>query len=172
MTKAEQNIVIVGGGFGGFQVAKELSKKLDAKRYNIILINSRSYAISIPAVVRIVVDSQSKLEESAFVKLDRIYSNGNGETKVGVVTSIEAKPGVPGGSVVLASGERISYAVLVLATGSQWTGPCAIPENEVDVLPFVNAWRDKFSKAKHVVIIGGGAVGIGELYIRYLSICY
>jgi NADH dehydrogenase FAD-containing subunit len=159
---AEQNVVVVGGGFGGFQVAKELSKKLDPKRYNLILINSRSYAISLPAIVRLVVDPQSKLEETSFVKLDRLYPSGNGETKVGIVSSIEAKPGVPGGTVVLASGERITYAALVLATGSKWTGPCAIPENEVDVLPFVSAWREKFSDAKHVVIVGGGAVGIGE----------
>ncbi|KAG1757169.1 hypothetical protein EDB19DRAFT_1656189 [Suillus lakei] len=143
--KAEQNVVIVGGGFAGFQVAKLLSKKLDAKRYNLILINSRSYAISLPATVRLVVDAESKLEETSFVKLDRIYANGNGETKVGVVTSIEAQPGVSGGAVVLATGERISYAVL---------------QNEDDVLPFVNAWRQKFNKSNHVVIVGGGAVGI------------
>lgn len=158
--KAEQNVVIVGGGFAGFAAAKELSKKLDAKRYNLILINSRSYAISLPATVRLVVDAESKFEETSFVKLDRIYANGNGETKVGVVTSIEAKPGVSGGAVILASGERISYSVLVLATGSKWTGPCAIPENEHDVLPFVNSWRQKFAKANHVVIVGGGAVGL------------
>ncbi|KAG1813307.1 uncharacterized protein BJ212DRAFT_1367735 [Suillus subaureus] len=158
--KAEQNVVIVGGGFAGFQVAKQLSKKLDAKRYNLILINSRSYAVSLPATVRLVVDAESKLEETSFVKLDRIYANGNGETKVGVVTSIEAQPGVPGGAVVLATGERISYAVLILATGSKWTGPSGLPENEDDVLPFVTAWRHKFAKANHVVIVGGGAVGI------------
>lgn len=158
--KAEQNVVIVGGGYAGFQIAKELSKKLDPRRYNLILINSRSYAVALPAAVRLVVDAESKLEETAFVKLDRIYANGNGETKVGVVTSIEAQPGVPGGAVVLANGERISYAVLILATGSTSSGPCAIPENEDDVLPFVNAWRQKFAKANHVVLIGGGAVGI------------
>jgi len=160
--KAEQNVVVVGGGFAGFQVAKELSKKLDARRYNLILINSRSYAISLPAIVRLVVDAESKLEESSFVKLDKLYANGNGETKVGIVTKIEAQPDVSGGAVVLATGERISYAVLVLATGSKWTGPSAIPENEEEVLPFVNAWRQKFAKANHVVIVGGGAVGIGE----------
>jgi len=159
---ADQNVVVVGGGFAGFQVAKELGKKLDPKRYNIILINSRSYAISLPAVVRLVVDAESKLEQTSFVKLDRLFPNGNGETKVGIVTSIEANSDVPGGTVVLASGERITYAALVLATGSKWTGPCSIPENEDDVLPFVNAWREKFSKAKHVVLVGGGAVGIGE----------
>ncbi|KAG2118023.1 uncharacterized protein F5147DRAFT_669505 [Suillus discolor] len=158
--KAEQNVVIVGGGYAGFQVAKQLSKKLDPRRYNLILINSRSYAVALPAAVRLVVDTESKLEETAFVKLDRIYANGNGETKVGFVTGIEAQPGVPGGAVVLANGERISYAVLILATGSKFSGPCAIPENEDDVLPFVNAWRQKFAKANHVVIVGGGAVGI------------
>ncbi|KAG1885490.1 hypothetical protein F4604DRAFT_1918187 [Suillus subluteus] len=158
--KGEQNVVIVGGGFAGFHVAKQLSKKLDAKRYNLILINSRSYAISLPATVRLVVDAESRLEETSFVKLDKLYANGNGETKVGVVTSVEAQPGVPGGAVVLATGERISYAVLILATGSKWTGSCDIPENEDDVLPFVHAWRQQFAKANHVVIVGGGAVGI------------
>jgi hypothetical protein len=48
--------------------------------------------------------------------------------------------------VVLATGERISYAVLILATGSKWTGPSAVPENEDDVLPFVNAWGLQFAK--------------------------
>jgi hypothetical protein len=57
--------------------------------------------------------------------------------------------------VVLATGERISYAVLIFATGSKWTGPSAIPENEDDVLPFVNARRQKFAKANHIVIVGG-----------------
>ncbi|KAG2076890.1 FAD/NAD(P)-binding domain-containing protein [Suillus decipiens] len=158
--KAEQNIVIVGGGYAGIQVAKQLSQKLDAKRYNLILINSRSYAIALPAVVRIVVDAESKLEETSFVKFDKLYANGNGETKVGIVTRIEAQPGVPGGAVVLDSGERISYAVLILATGAKSSGPCCIPGNEDDVLPFVNAWRQKFARANHVVIVGGGAVGI------------
>ncbi|KAG2367790.1 hypothetical protein BDR07DRAFT_1326286 [Suillus spraguei] len=158
--KAEQNIVIVGGGYAGIQVAKQLSKKLDATRYNLILINSRSYAVALPAAVRIVVDGESKLEETSFVKFDKLYANGNGETKVGIVTRIEAQPGVPGGAVVLATGERISYAVLILATGSKWSGPSGIPENEDDVLPFVNAWRQKFARANHVVIVGGGAVGI------------
>ncbi|KIJ62518.1 hypothetical protein HYDPIDRAFT_129019 [Hydnomerulius pinastri MD-312] len=162
----KKNVVIVGAGFAGTSIASALSAKLDAAKYNLILISSRSYAISLPASARLVVSPSSKLEDTAFVPLDKLYKNGNGETKVGVVKSIEAKEGEKSGAVVLESGERVEYEILVLATGAKWNGPLNLPANEKDVLPHVNAWREKFANAKHVVLAGGGAVGIelaGEL---------
>ncbi|KAF9225465.1 FAD/NAD(P)-binding domain-containing protein [Gyrodon lividus] len=166
MSSAKKSIVIIGAGYAGTSIAASLSGSLDTVKYNLILINPRPYAIPLPASARLVVSPSSNLEETAFVPLDKLYKNGNGETKVGIVKSIEAKEDNKGGAVVLENGERIPYEILVIATGSKWSGPLDLPEHEKDVLPHVNAWRDKFANAKHVVLAGGGAVGIelaGEL---------
>jgi NADH dehydrogenase FAD-containing subunit len=166
----KKNIVIVGAGCAGTAIAASLSALLDPAKYRLILINSRPYSIHLPASARMVVSPSSNLEESIFVPLDRLYKKGNGETKVGIVKSIEAKDGQNGGAVVLDSGERVSYQILVIATGSAWKGPLNLPEHEKDVLPHVNAWREKFANAKHIVLAGGGAVGIelaGELKDEY-----
>jgi hypothetical protein len=66
------------------------------------------------------------------------------------------------GNVVLASGERVPYVVLVLAPGSLWKDPLAIPATVPEMQAYVNEWRRKFKEARHVVFVGGGAVGIGE----------
>ncbi|KAF8846044.1 FAD/NAD(P)-binding domain-containing protein [Paxillus ammoniavirescens] len=166
----KRNIVIVGAGFAGTSIAASLSAKLDAAKYNLILINSRPYAIPLPASARLVVSSSSKLEDSVFVPLDKLFKNGNGQNKVGIVKTIEEKKNGKGGTVVLESGERVPFEILVIASGSKWQGPLDLPEHESDVLPHVNAWREKFAKATHVVLAGGGAVGIelaGELKDEY-----
>ncbi|KAH7927289.1 FAD/NAD(P)-binding domain-containing protein [Leucogyrophana mollusca] len=165
-----KNIVIIGAGFAGTAIANGLSAKLDPRKYNLILINPRSYGITMVAGARMVVSGEQKLEEISFVKLDKLFVNGNGETKVGVVTSIEKTPGGRGGAIVLASGERVTYEVLVLASGSAWDRPLNFPAAEADVIPHITAWRNKFANATNVVLVGGGAVGIelaGELRDSY-----
>ena len=76
----------------------------------------------------------------------------------------EAAPG-KGGAVVLESGERVEYAALVLGTGSSWSGTTDFPDPDEDVHEHISSWRSRFAKAKNVVVVGGGAVGIGELAI-------
>ena len=51
--------------------------------------------------------------------------------------------------------------VLVLATGSKWTGPIDYPENDSDIRQFISQWQERFESAEDVVIVGGGAVGLG-----------
>ncbi|KAF9244917.1 hypothetical protein BU15DRAFT_85760 [Melanogaster broomeanus] len=143
----KKNVVIVGAGYAGPAIATSLSAQLDPAKYDLILFNSRPYAVPLPACARLVVSPSSKLEETVFVPLDRLYKKGNGETRVGIVKSIEAKQDQNGG------------AILVI---NNWF--------QKDVLPHVNAWREKFASAKHVVLAGGGAVGIeiaGEIKDEY-----
>ena len=71
--------------------------------------------------------------------------------------------------LVLESGERVEYAALVLGTGSSWTGTTDFPDADEDVREHIRSWRAAFSKASNVVIVGGGAVGIGE-YRLYASV--
>ncbi|KAI0354848.1 FAD/NAD-P-binding domain-containing protein [Trametes cingulata] len=157
---AKQNIVVVGGGWAGTIVARELSAKLDASKHNIILINDRPYFIHLIAGARLTVTAEDQLEDKALVPLDKLFHNGNGTFKVGKVVSIAEAAAGKGGEVVLEDGERIPYTALVLATGSAWPGPLQFPEKDADVRSHIGSWRNKYEKANHVVIIGGGAVGL------------
>lgn len=161
----KQNVVVVGAGYAGIAVATALSAKLDSSKYQLILISPRPYTIPLPASLRLVVSEAAKLEQTALVPLDRLYKKGKGETRVGIVTSIQPKDTQSGGQVVLESGESIPYEVLVLAPGSKWKGPTDFPLHESEVLPHIHTWRSKFANAKHVVIVGGGAVGIGQSHM-------
>lgn len=159
---SKKNIVIVGAGYAGLAIATALSAKLDSSKHHLVLISPRPYTIPLPASLRLVVSEAANLEQTALVPLDRLFKKGNGETRVGIVNSIEPKDPQSGGHVVLESGDRIPYEILVIASGSKWRGPTDFPLHESDVLPHIHSWRNKFAKAKHVVIAGGGAVGIGQ----------
>ena len=156
-----QNIVIVGAGGGGAVTVRTLSAKLDASRYNIVLINPRPYYIPLPLMPRVVVSNVDNVEDQAFPSLDKVFHNDNGTFVLGKVASIE-KNTEKGGSVVLENGERIPFEVLVLATGSSLTGPFAFPDDTVKVSEFIKNGRDAFEKAQKIVIAGGGAVGLGK----------
>jgi len=110
------------------------------------------------------VSSEGELEKSALLPYDKLFVKPNiGTVKVGTVTGVEKNAGGAGGDVVLADGEKVHYDVLVLTPGSKWTGVSAHPTDKTEALEFVNAWRKRFQDAKSVVIVGGGAVGIGEI---------
>ncbi|KAI8986166.1 FAD/NAD-P-binding domain-containing protein [Trametes punicea] len=155
-----KNVVIIGAGWAGTLIARELSAKLDRSKYNIILVNERPYFVHLLAGARMTVSPIDKLEDKALVPFDKLFHNGNGTAKIGKVVSIaEAAPG-QGGEVVLENGERIPYTALILATGSSWPGPLHFPARDADVRAHINSWRNKFEKANHVIIVGGGAVGL------------
>ncbi|CDO72240.1 hypothetical protein BN946_scf184970.g92 [Trametes cinnabarina] len=155
-----RNVVIVGGGWAGTLIARQLSAKLDASKHRIILVNNRPFFIHLIATARMTVTPEDRLEDKALVPFDKLFYNGNGTVKIGNVVSIaETAPG-KGGKVVLEDGEEIPYSALVLATGSIWPGPINFPQKDADVRAHINSWRSKYEKANHVVIVGGGAVGI------------
>ncbi|KII93171.1 hypothetical protein PLICRDRAFT_26482 [Plicaturopsis crispa FD-325 SS-3] len=155
-----KNVVIVGGGSAGAGIARALSAKLNHATHNLILINPRPYHIYYIATARIVVDASSHLEDTAFIPYDKLFVKGNGTFKQGSVTSITPNKGSKGGRVTLASGEEIEYEVLALTPGSKWTGPLDFPEEPAEVTAFIKTSRAQFEAAKHIVIAGGGAVGI------------
>jgi len=167
-----KNIVVVGGGFAGFNLAKALSSKLDASRYNLILVTSHPYMVQLVAAARMTASAADKLEDTALIPYDKLFINNNGTHKVGTVVAIEETSPGKGGSVVLQSGERINYHVLALATGSIWSSHLNFPSSDADIKGHLQSWRDRFSKAKEIVIVGGGAVGIetaGEIRDVYPS---
>jgi apoptosis-inducing factor 2 len=59
---AKRNVVVIGGGAAGTDVARELSTKLDASKYDLVLVTPRPFSVWLPALVRAVVTSDGNLE--------------------------------------------------------------------------------------------------------------
>ncbi|KAJ2932783.1 hypothetical protein H1R20_g4313, partial [Candolleomyces eurysporus] len=162
---SRKNVVIVGGGPFGASVAKGLSSasNFDTTRYRLILITPRPFFVHLPALIRAAVTSVGSLEDEILMPYDD-FMKGKGEVKVGTVASFSE--GKEGGEVVLQSGEKIPYSVLVLTPGSIWEGPLNLPESESDIRRHFGTWRQTIEKANDIVLVGGGSVGIefaGEL---------
>ena len=157
----KKNLVVVGGGAAGGLLARGLSKIVNPSQYNLILVNDRTFYVHLTAMARIAVSGEDQLEDKALFGFDKLFYNGNGTVKIGKAVAIsEAAPG-KGGELVLEDGERIPYTALVLATGSTWPDAIQLPGTEDDARTYINSWRGKVEKAQHVVVVGGGAVGIG-----------
>ena len=156
-----KNIVVVGGGAGGAVTARLLSSKLDASNYNLILIDPRPHFILLPASARVNVCNPDGLEDKVLVNLKEIFATPNGTFIQQKVTNIEKAQDGTGGHVVLFNGERVGFHVLVLAPGSKWSGPFAFPDSESDLREFFSANRTSIQAAKDILLVGGGAVGIG-----------
>ena len=152
------NVVVVGGGYGAI-VARNISASLDTSSFNLILVNPRPYRIHLVATARMLVSDRDKLEDKALIPLDNIFHNGKGTLVQASVTSVEKEK--TGGFVVLDNGEKLPFYVLVVATGSKWSGPVDFPSKPEDVTKWISEQRKKFKDAKNIVIAGGGSVGLG-----------
>ena len=52
--------------------------------------------------------------------------------------------------------------VLAICIGSNWPGPLNFPSSRDELHDFVEKWRSKFKEAKDILLVGAGAVGLGE----------
>jgi apoptosis-inducing factor 2 len=108
-----KSVVIVGGGAAGAAIARILS----ANTAHLTFIVVRPFALHIPTAIRMTTTAEGNL------------------------TSIErSKEGKSaGGSVVLSTNERIHYDILVLAPGSEWSGPHAFPDDRAAILQHIKS---------------------------------
>ncbi|KDR73133.1 hypothetical protein GALMADRAFT_142280 [Galerina marginata CBS 339.88] len=154
------NIVIVGGGGCGAQVARQLSTALKPEQYSILLITARPYYTHLPAWIRMSVTEEGHLEDKAHITYNYTFVNGNGQFIIGKVASITTEEGDKTGFVTLETGETVEYSILVLTPGSVWEGPLNIPDNKKETTEHIRAWRQKFQDANDIVLVGGGAVAL------------
>jgi apoptosis-inducing factor 2 len=166
-TQERQNIIIVGGGNVGISTFNALAGHLDATKSNLILITPRPYFTHLPAALRLVVTSEGKLEDTALMPFGEKHNGPNKKVINAKVTSI-VDSDTKGRFVVLENGDRIDFSVLVLTPGSIWEGPINFPDNKEEHLEWIYTWRQKFGKANDIVLVGGGAVGLGEFCAPYL----
>lgn len=111
------------------------------------------------------VTDDGNLEDSVLLPFDHLLGN-RGKLIVDTAVAIEpaatasdsSKP--PGGHVVLKSGERLHYDVLVLSPGTRLASPLDYPDTEEEVRAYTAEWRSKIRDAKHIVFSGGGPVSV------------
>lgn len=165
MSTPVKNIVIVGGGAAATTLASTLEASIKKyPGYNIVLITGRDYFFHLIAGLRANVTS-AELAENICVPYDRLFKN----QAVSRVVQKKATT-IKDGKVVLEDGEEIPYAYLVVATGKQWVSPIDIPDKRADAIEMMKTYRDRVAKAKNIVVVGGGAVGIevaGEIAASY-----
>jgi len=155
------NVVIVGGGGAGVQVARLLSMELDPTKYNIILVTARPYYTHLPAWIRMSVSSKGNLEDRAHITYNYNFVNGNGQFVIAKVVSITTEQGDQEGFLTLDTGETLHYTVLVLTPGSLWEGPLNIPDSKAATIDHLRDWRKTFEESNDILLVGGGAVALG-----------
>jgi apoptosis-inducing factor 2 len=174
-----QNIVIIGGGAAGAQVAKDLAAKLNPSTHTLTLVTARPFFVNLPALIRTSVTAEGGLEDlilmpyADFLVAPKPHPSGTekfkGTIKIGKAVSFTSEDN--GGEVVLEGGERLPYSILVIATGNTWNGPLNLPDGDfVNSKTYLDEWRAKFQAAKDVVLVGGGSVGVeyaGEILDFY-----
>lgn len=140
-----KRVVVVGGGFAGSYVAKTLEKEFD-----VTLIDTKDYFEFTPGVLRTIVEPnhlkkmQSKHKD--YLKKAKIV--------VGCVDEI-------GKTFVKAGKRKLRYDYLAICSGSNYNPP--IKEQGVVIIlraSHLKAAHKNLKKAKRVLIIGGGLVGV------------
>lgn len=158
---SSSNVVLVGAGVAGLLLFKELAAKLANTDYKLIVVEPRTFFLHQPSTLRMVVSSQDDYENKS------IMNHPSSFTTSGKVRFVYAKAtsivdnGIDGGRVVLDNDEFIDFSVLVLSTGSRWSGPIAFGTDKDQIMDTVTSWRTKFREAQDIVLVGGGAIGFG-----------
>ena len=160
------SVVIIGAQFAGRRVYAMI--KAQRPDWSCVLISDKDYFEYTPAVLRALVTGDSS---NVLVPVSPDVMVG---TATHVFSNSQQVGSVPGGFVELASGEKLPFDFLVLATGSCYAPPIkpsshlsasAAPSSASEV-HLIGRRRALAAVAAHVlcadriVIIGGGAVGV------------
>ncbi|MFB4318093.1 NAD(P)/FAD-dependent oxidoreductase [Actinomadura sp. 21ATH] len=139
-------VVIVGGGYGGVAVAKELDEVAD-----VVLVEPRDAFVHNAAALRGLVDPQ--WTDRLFFPYEKLLARGR------VVRDRAAS--VDGTTVTLGSGERIEADYVVLATGSGYPFPAKFEiEDSTAAKAAVRAAHGELAGAGRVLLLGAGPVGL------------
>lgn len=154
-----QNIVIIGASFAGYQAARDLANAVPTG-YRVVIIEKNSHFQFTWVFPRLCVVGGH--EHKALIPYGPYLTGapkGSYEWVQDRVNKIETEE--KGGSIRLASGEKIKYAYLILATGAEAGAPSRLgKESKRDAIKVFKNEQERLKAAKDVVVIGGGAAGV------------
>eukprot|EP01111_Echinosteliopsis_oligospora_P010914 TRINITY_DN3483_c0_g1_i1.p1 TRINITY_DN3483_c0_g1~~TRINITY_DN3483_c0_g1_i1.p1 ORF type:complete len:398 (+),score=89.09 TRINITY_DN3483_c0_g1_i1:121-1314(+) len=141
-----RKVVVIGGGFAGTCAAQMLEDF-----YQVTLIDTKEYFEFTPSVLRTIVDpahvKRLQVLHTHYLRHSNVIQRE--------VTSVQEK------QVLLNDGRTVPYDYLIINTGSTYTAP--FKESKVISSARANTLRESnytIRKAKSVLIIGGGLVGV------------
>jgi apoptosis-inducing factor 2 len=153
---ARPDVVVIGGGYGGFATAKALDELA-----HVTLVEPRDAFVHNVAALRALVEPEWL--PSIFLPYDRLLTNG----RVLRDRAVEADAG----RVVLSSGTELAPDFLVLATGSTYPYPAKTGTD--DTVLAISRYRqshEELVRAGRVLIAGAGPTGLelaGEISHRW-----
>jgi NADH dehydrogenase FAD-containing subunit len=149
-------VVVIGGGYGGVNVAKALDADLD-----VVLVEPKDAFVHNIGALRALVEPT--FLPKIFLPYDRLLANGRVVRDRAVEVSAQR--------VVLASGESITADYIVLATGSAYPFPAKSDAHDAeDAIDNYRAAYTELTEANRVLLVGAGPVGIelaGEIIAKW-----
>ncbi|ELU43291.1 pyridine nucleotide-disulfide oxidoreductase domain-containing protein [Rhizoctonia solani AG-1 IA] len=112
---------------------------------------------------RAAVTNENSIGERSLVPNDRAF-----DSTVKIIRSGARR--ITSAEVITETGETIPYEHLVIATGSVWTGPLALPELRENAIEHFRSFKKQLDVAEHILIVGGGSVCLeyaGEIQHYY-----
>ncbi|TCP47369.1 NADH dehydrogenase FAD-containing subunit [Tamaricihabitans halophyticus] len=150
------NVVVVGGGYAGTAIAKNLDEVAD-----VVLVEPRDAFLYNVGALRGLVNPE--WTDRIFLPYTKLLDRGR------VIQDRAVR--VAGTTVTLGSGEQLSADYLVLATGSDYPFPAKSDVvNSATAKAKLHATRETLADARNVLLLGAGPVGLelaGEINARW-----
>jgi NADH dehydrogenase FAD-containing subunit len=145
---ATRNVVVIGGGYAGIRVAKDLD---DIAR--VTLVDRKEVFFHRVASLRAGVDE--RWTRAPLIPYSRLLEHGR--VALGKVTGIQTRER----EVVLASGERLPYDVVVIATGADYPEPARfVGTTAEEAAKVFRGHQRRIVEARRIMVVGGGPSGV------------
>ncbi|GBG32770.1 Apoptosis-inducing factor 2 [Hondaea fermentalgiana] len=156
-------VVVVGSGYAGSAVAKQLDALAETDNVEVTLVDRREHFVHKIGALRAA--TIEGWDEKVLIPRDKLLKHG--KIIVGVVTEVTSE------AVKLDSGESIPFDYCVLATGAVNRSPgepSAGITSEKDLRDYFSKCVAQVKGAESIAIVGGGVVGVelaGEIKSFY-----
>ena len=149
-------VAVIGGGYGGFAVAKGLDEFAD-----VTLVEPRDAFVHNVAALRALVEPEWL--PTIFLPYDNLLTKGR--VVRGRAVEVDA------GRVLLSSGEELTPDYVVLATGSSYPYPAKTDTDDTAAaIRHYQESHEELARAERVLIVGAGPTGLelaGEIQARW-----
>ncbi|MFB8754438.1 NAD(P)/FAD-dependent oxidoreductase [Streptomyces nigra] len=148
MTTNTRRVVIVGGGYAGVRLARELDADAD-----VTLIDLKESFFHRVASLRASADADWTY--APFIPYDSLLANGRVVRNKAVGIDVELR------RILLATGHRVPYDVLVIATGADYQEPARFTGHTVaEAAASFRGHQRRIADARSLLVIGGGPSGV------------